>query len=196
MARLGDWHKLGWLALGAAWVWLSGLLLQGSFVLGSAILLGLGLLLAWPRKPVDEPAISSAHSWIRYRALVDASPDPLWLVDAAGQVVYVNARCVELMEAVGPEELVGEPLQRFVLAMTGKEHLEFPAQDWLNPLLADGPTTIWVRPLGGEPISVEVQAASFADPHTGETLVMLANRQVHRPSIRKVAALEVAEALR
>lgn len=197
MARLGDWHNLGWLALGAACGWLSGLLWQGSFVLGSAILLGLGLLLAWSRKPVTRPLMASpVQQATRYRAVVDASPEPLWLVDAAGQVVYVNVRCVELMGAVGPEELVGEPLQRF---------LEFPSplppQDWLNHFRADGPTSVWLRPLGGKPIVAEVKASSFADPQTGETLVVLASRVVRSLSISEVfaqAALqaEPAEVLR
>lgn len=190
MARLGDWHKLGWLALGAAWVWLSGLLLQGSFVLGSAILLGLGLLLAWPRKPVARPVVASpVHQATRYRALVDASPEPLWLVNAAGQVVYVNVRCVELMGAMGPEELVGEPLQRF---------LEFPSplppQDWLNHFRADGPTAVGLRPLAGEPTVAEVKTGSFADPQTGETLVVLASRVVSSLSISAVFAHSALEA--
>ena len=46
----------------------------------------------------------------RFRALVDAAPDGLVIVDESGAIVLVNARAEEMF-GFAPEELVGGPVE-------------------------------------------------------------------------------------
>jgi PAS domain S-box-containing protein/putative nucleotidyltransferase with HDIG domain len=55
-----------------------------------------------------------AGSEERYRSLVEMSPAPIVVSDAATRIVFVNAAAVHLLRAAGPEALVGRPISDFV----------------------------------------------------------------------------------
>jgi PAS domain S-box-containing protein/putative nucleotidyltransferase with HDIG domain len=66
------------------------------------------------RRELSQTRDVLAGSEERYRSLVEMSPAPIVVSDAATRIVFVNAAAVHLLRAASPQALVGRPISDFV----------------------------------------------------------------------------------
>jgi len=105
------------------------------------------------RKQVEE---AFKDNETKYRELVDNSPDAI-VVYTEGKIVFVNNECIRLMAAVCAEDLIGQPVMRFVhpisRALVIERMKKVVSEKTVLPLLEEK----FVR-LDGSEVDVEVKA--------------------------------------
>jgi PAS domain S-box-containing protein len=109
----------------------------------------------------------------RYRRLVELSPDAI-VLHKKGVIEFVNPAAARLVGAHQPEDLLGQPVLKFVHPDSRpiiRERLERLQEGHPAPLIAER----FVR-LDGRPVEVEVASTPFQ--HEGETAVQMVARDV------------------
>ncbi len=69
-----------------------------------------------------------------YKRIFESNPDPLFVVNLAGQIVNVNAR-VEQVFGFRPDELLGEPIERLIPNRFASGHLQHRARFARMPMV-------------------------------------------------------------
>lgn len=136
---------------------------------------------------LDDGRLSSTSSHIQFEALLNAAPDAILLVDAAGRIVLVNGRTEELF-GYSRDELVGRAVEALVPRRFRGRHVrhraDYAAQPRARPMGPDLELT-GVRRDGSE-VPVEISLSPLRQED--ETLVITIVRDV---SERRAAELRV-----
>ena len=183
---------------------------QAWIVLGAGLLTS-GILFALSRSQVHArmaAELSAAElrrseealreSGERYRQLVELSPEAIF-VQREGRFVFVNSSLVRLLDAAGPDEVLGRPV------------LDFLHPDWREQAAVRGslrhPTPVpgatrpaslfmeesWIT-LTGRTIEVEAAASTFLDQGAPGTQVLLRDITGHKSVERRLREVAVDNA--
>jgi PAS domain S-box-containing protein len=110
----------------------------------------------------------------RYRRLVDFSPEPI-VVHQSGEVIYVNAAGVKAIGASRPEELIGQPIKKFI-------HPDFYSlvEERLRRIYQEGQPTeffeLRLLNLAGQPLDVIL--GSTLTVYQGKTAVQTSFQEI------------------
>lgn len=121
------------------------------------------------RRRAERALEQSEH---RYRALVEASPDPI-VVHARGLIRYVNPAALVLLGAQAPQELIGRPIMEFV-------HPEFHGlvRERVRKMEETGEpgTMLAEKLLRLDATTIEVEVAGAPVVYEGEPAIQLVGR--------------------
>jgi protein-histidine pros-kinase len=129
-------------------------------------------------KRIAEAAIADAHSWLRQgalsRAIPDALPDAIMVVDMAGLIVSVNAR-FELMFGYHRSEVIGQTPEILIPAANRARHLELRREYSENPRIRDMSEGMKLRGLrkNGVEINVIIKLGPVVIPAGTYTIVVI-----------------------
>lgn len=106
----------------------------------------------------DRNAAPDAESEHRYRTLIEASPAPINLFDASGEIVWGNDAVVDLLDVDSRADLVGRSIFEFI----DPEHREVAARELravVEEKCTTGPTRMRIRTADGERKEIRVSTA-------------------------------------
>jgi len=101
------------------------------------------------------------ESEARFRDIIEASPDPIWEVDASGNFTYMSSRLLESM-AYEPAEVLGKPF----LSIIRPDRVDEVAQKFLEAQQTDLPvytTQVDAVTKNGSDIILEIRVAKVLD---------------------------------
>ncbi|MCV2355828.1 PAS domain S-box protein [Paucibacter sp. B2R-40] len=149
------------------------------------LIAGFNLLLA----ELGERELALADSEARYRAMIEQSPEPI-AVHRAGLLLFANPALVKLMGAQSAQDLVGQPLLRFIHPDEHARALARMAQVAEGGLRLVALEERYLK-LDGSVIDVEVQGAPIEFDGAPAILAL-----VHDVTERKQSRLALQAALR
>jgi PAS domain S-box-containing protein len=129
-------------------------------------------------KKIAEAAIADAQNWLRQgalsRAIPDALPDAIMVVDAAGRVVSVNAR-FELMFGYHRSEIIGQAPEILIPEASRTHHVELRREYSENPRIRDMSEGMKLRGRrkNGVEINVMVKLGPVVIPAGTYTIVII-----------------------
>jgi PAS domain S-box-containing protein len=129
-------------------------------------------------KKVAEAAIADAQNWVRQgalsRAIPDALPDAIMVVDANGLIVSVNAR-FELMFGYHRSEIIGETPELLIPEALRGRHAALRREYSENPRIRDmsAGMTLRGRRKNGIEIEVMVKLGPVVIPAGTYTIVVI-----------------------
>ncbi len=138
----------------------------------------------------------------RYRQLVEVSPEAIF-VQREGRFVFVNSSLVRLVDAAGPDEILGRPVLDFVHPDWRERAAERGSLRHPSPVpgrSADQPASLfteesWISRTG-RTIDVEAAASTFLDQGTPVTQVLLRDITGHKSVERRLREeAEITETL-
>jgi PAS domain S-box-containing protein len=129
-------------------------------------------------KRIAEAAIADAQTWLRQgalsRAIPDALPDAIMVVDMAGVIVSVNAR-FELMFGYHRSEIMGQTAEALIPEASRANHVELRREYSENPRIRDMSEGMKLRGLrkNGVEINLVIKLGPVVIPAGTYTIVVI-----------------------
>ncbi|HYU35373.1 MAG TPA: histidine kinase dimerization/phospho-acceptor domain-containing protein, partial [Thermoanaerobaculia bacterium] len=178
-------------------------------LLTSAILFALSRSQVYARMAAEQSAAdlrrseeALRESGERYRQLVEVSPEAIF-VQREGRFVFVNSSLVRLLDAAGPDEILGRPVLDFIHPDWRERAVERGSLRHPSPVPERGanqPASLfmeesWISRTG-RTIDVEAAASTFLDQGTPVTQVLLRDITGHKSVERRLREeAEITETL-
>jgi diguanylate cyclase (GGDEF)-like protein/PAS domain S-box-containing protein len=114
---------------------------------------------------------ATLHSEAKYRAVVETSPDAVWMIDEELNYTFINRRFLEMVGADGSQAIIGSSCLRFVQPAQRKRS-ERILRGLLRHIHILPPSQLGHLDLGGQPFEAEVRLSRSIDPSTGRPAVL------------------------
>ena len=109
-----------------------------------------------------------------FRALLEAAPDGILVVDQSGKILLANARCASLL-GFGPQDLIGQPIEILVPRYIRDQHVGLRDGYFANPhtrpmgmgleLVAERKDGTWL------PVEISISPFEFQERHCAIAIV-------------------------